>query len=135
MLFLNIIIFIFKNTNKYIIDICDQWKNLKTELPYFVFSAANYYSLCITRAVIKRRGPGISPGHYEHGPWLLSLLLCAIQNYFSIHASSPRYVTNLLVSHTGHQISQIKLSYEFFCVFIWNLSHFIPKFEFSVILS
>ena len=53
MLFLNIIIFIFKNTNKYIIDICGQWKNLKTERPYFVFSAANYYSLCITRAVIK----------------------------------------------------------------------------------
>ena len=63
MLFLNIIIFIFKNTNKYIIDICDQWKNLKTERPYFVFSAANYYSLCITTAVIKRRGPGISPGY------------------------------------------------------------------------
>ena len=44
MLFLIIIIFIFKNTNKYIVDICDQWKNLKTEVPYFVFSAANYYS-------------------------------------------------------------------------------------------
>ena len=91
MLFLNIIIFIFKKKNKYIIDICDQWKNLKTELPYFVFSAANYYSLCITRAVIKRRGPGISPGYCEHGPWLLSLLLFAIQNYFSIHANSPGY--------------------------------------------
>ena len=92
MLFLNIIIFIFKNTNKYIIDICDQWKNLKTERPYFVFSAANYYSLCITRTVIKRRGPGISPGYYyEHGPSLLSLLLFAIQNYFSIHANSPGY--------------------------------------------
>ena len=44
MLFLIIIIFIFKNTNKYIVDICDQWKNLKTEVSYFVFSAANYYS-------------------------------------------------------------------------------------------
>ena len=135
MLFLNIIIFIFKNTNKYIIDICDQWKNLKTELPYFVFSAANYYSLCITRAVIKRRGPGISPGYYEHGPWLLSSLLFAIQNYFSIHANSPGYVTNLPVSHMGHQISRIKLSYELFCVLILNLSHFLPKFEFSLILS
>ena len=24
------------------------------------------------RAVIKRRGSGISPGYYEHGPWLLA---------------------------------------------------------------
>ena len=24
------------------------------------------------RAVVKRRGPGISPGYYEHSPWLLS---------------------------------------------------------------
>ena len=26
----------------------------------------------INKAVIKSRGPGISPGYYEHGPWLLS---------------------------------------------------------------
>ena len=80
-------------------------------------------------------GRGFPPGYYEHGPWLLSSLLFAIQNYFSIHANSPGYVTNLPVSHMGHQISRIKLSYELFCVLILNLSHFLPKFEFSLILS
>ena len=29
-------------------------------------------SLNIVRTFIKRRGPGISPGYYEHGPRLLS---------------------------------------------------------------
>ena len=48
---------------------------------------------------------------------------------------SPGYNTNLPVSCTGHQISQIKSSYELFCALIWNLSHFLPKFEFSLIYS
>ena len=48
---------------------------------------------------------------------------------------SPRYDTNLPVSHTGNRISQIKSSYELFFALIWNLSHFHPKFEFSLIHS
>ena len=41
----------------------------------------------------------------------------------------------LTLPGTGHQISWIKSSYELFCVLICNLSHFLPKFEFSLILS
>ena len=41
-----------------------------------------------------------------------------------IHANSPRYNKNLLVSHMGHQISRIKLSYKLFCTLIWNVFHF-----------
>ena len=47
----------------------------------------------------------------------------------------PGYDNNLPVSRTGHQISRIKSSYELFCALIWNLSHFLPKFEFSMIQS
>jgi len=54
-----------------------------------------------------------------------------------IHANSlgesPGYDNNLPFSCTGHQISRIKSSYELFCIKIWNLSHFLPKFEFSLI--
>ena len=46
-----------------------------------------------------------------------------------------RILHQLLVSCTGHQISHIKSSYEIFFALIWNLSHFLPKFEFSVIHS
>ena len=53
----------------------------------------------------------------------------------TIHANSPGYDNNLPVSHTGHQISGIKSSYEPFCALIWNLSHFLPKFKFSLIHS
>ena len=52
-----------------------------------------------------------------------------------ILANSPRYNTDLPVSRTGHQISLVKSSYELFCDLIWNLSHFLPKFEFSLIHS
>ena len=45
----------------------------------------------------------------------------------------PDTTTNLPVSCTGHQISGIKSSYEPFCAFIWNVSHFLPKLEFSLI--
>ena len=45
----------------------------------------------------------------------------------------PGYNTNLPVSCTGHQISQIKSSCELFCALIWNLSHFLPKFEFFLL--
>ena len=45
----------------------------------------------------------------------------------------PDTTTNLPVSCTGHQISRIKSSYELFCALIWNVSHFLPKFEFSLI--
>ena len=47
----------------------------------------------------------------------------------------PGYDNNLPVSRTGHQISRIKSSYELFCALIWNLSHFLSKFEFFMIQS
>ena len=48
---------------------------------------------------------------------------------------SPGLDTNLSVSCTGHQISWSIFSYELFCVLIWKLFHFLPKFEFSLIYS
>ena len=47
----------------------------------------------------------------------------------------PVLVDYLGVSYMGHQISQTKSSYELFCALIWNLCHFLPKFEFSLIHS
>ena len=52
-----------------------------------------------------------------------------------IHTNSPGYDTSLLVSHTGQQISQKETSCEIFCALIWNLSHFLPNVEFSLIHS
>ena len=43
--------------------------------------------------------------------------------------------TTTISSRTGHQISRIKLRYELFCALIWNLSHFVTKFEFPLIQS
>ena len=63
---------------------------------------------------------------------------CSIHSYIQLSRiiqESPRYDSNLPVSHTAHQICQIKSSYELFCTLIWNLSHFLPKFEFSLIQS
>ena len=50
----------------------------------------------------------------------------------NIHTNSPRSTTISWspVPRTGHQIYQIKSSYELFCALIWNLSHFLPKFKF-----
>ena len=70
-------------------------------------------------------GPGIHQTIFKHMCQQLSWII----------QESLGYDTNLLVSHTGHQISQIKLSYELFCALIWNLSHFLQKFEFFLIHS
>ena len=43
---------------------------------------------------------------------------------------SPTYDTNLPVSRTGHHISRIKSSLEFFCALVWDLAHFSSKLEF-----
>ena len=42
-------------------------------LPSAVRTALRLFLVTIHRAVIKGCGPGISPGCYECGPWLLSL--------------------------------------------------------------
>ena len=47
-----------------------------------------------------------------------------------IMRESPRYDTNLPVSRTGHHISRIKSSLEFFCALVWDLAHFSSKLEF-----
>ena len=39
---------------------------------------------------------------------------------------SPRYSTNLLVSHMCHQISWLTLTSELFCALVWNLAHLFP---------
>ena len=39
--------------------------------------------------------------------------------------------TYLTASRTGHQISQIKWTFELFCALVWNLAHFFSKFELS----
>ena len=39
---------------------------------------------------------------------------------------SPRYSTNLLVSHMCHQISWSTLRSELFCALVWNLAHLFP---------
>ena len=36
----------------------------------------------------------------------------------TIHANSPVYGTDLLLSRTGHQISQIKSSFDLFCALV-----------------
>ena len=36
----------------------------------------------------------------------------------TIHANSPVYGTDLLLSRTGHQISQIKSSFELICLLV-----------------
>ena len=43
--------------------------------------------------------------------------------------------TTTLFTRKSHQISRIKSSYELFCALIWNLFHFLPKFEFPLIQS
>ena len=44
---------------------------------------------------------------------------------------SPRYDINLPVSRTGHHISRIKSSFEFFYALVWDLAHFSSKLNFS----
>ena len=39
-----------------------------------------------------------------------------------IHANSPRYGTNLGLSHTGHHIPHIKSSFELFCALVCDLA-------------
>ena len=47
---------------------------------------------------------------------------------------SPRYDANLPVSRTGHHISRIKSSFEFFCALVWDLAHFCSKHEFFLLV-
>ena len=47
---------------------------------------------------------------------------------------SHTYDTNLPVSRTGHHISRIKSSLEFFCALVWDLAHFSSKLEFFLFL-
>ena len=46
------------------------------------------------------------------------------KNTNTIHANSPVYGTDLLLSRTVHQISQIKSSFELFCALVWVLAYF-----------
>ena len=79
----------------------DQNKNLNKNCTIIIIM----YSLCVT--------------------W--SLHVCQIS---LIIRESPRYSTNLLVSRMCHQISLLKLTFELFCVLVWNLAHlFPPKFK------
>ena len=48
-------------------------------------------------------------------------------SYTYMRLNSPRYDTNLPVSHMGHHISQIKSSFELFCALVWNVAHFLLK--------
>ena len=41
-----------------------------------------------------------------------------------MYANSPRHDTDLLLSHTGHQICRIKSSFALFCALVWHLAHF-----------
>ena len=41
----------------------------------------------------------------------------------TIHAKSPVCGTNLLLSRTGHQTSQIKSSFDLFCALVWDLAY------------
>ena len=42
----------------------------------------------------------------------------------TIHANSPVYRTDLLLSRAVHQIFQIKSSFGLFCALVWDLAHF-----------
>ena len=42
----------------------------------------------------------------------------------TIHANSPVHGTDLLLSRTGHQISQIKSSFDLFCALVCDLAYF-----------
>ena len=65
-------------------------------------------------------------------PYCFKKQLVVKCDYHTCH-DSPGYDNNLLPSYMGQQISQIKSSYELSFALIWNLSHFLPKFDFSLI--
>lgn len=62
-------------------------------------------------------------------------------DYHTCHLSwiiqeSPRWHQSPGLLHRSPNLPEkIEFSYELFCTLIWNLSHFLPKFEFSLINS
>ena len=48
---------------------------------------------------------------------------------------SPRYSTDLPLPPTGHQISQIKWTFEIICALVWNLAHFFFKIRIGFFYS
>ena len=54
---------------------------------------------------------------------------------YRIIRKSPGYDTNLPVTGTGHQISQIKSSYKLFCALIYNLPNFLQNSNFLLFIA
>ena len=48
---------------------------------------------------------------------------------------SPRYGTDLSLSPMGHQISQIKWTFEIICALVWNLGHFFSQNSYRFLYS
>ena len=89
-----------------------------------------------------RKIPKISPGNYIfQRPFLrayfqrnlyleglIHVLRGAYFQNFTVYANSPKYGTDLPLSHMGHQISQVKWIFELFSTLhvhvVCNLAHF-----------
>ena len=61
--------------------------------------------------------------HWEGG---LTCLISSVHFEIRIHICQ---LPQIIQESTDHQISWIKSSYKHFCALIWNLSHFLRKFE------
>ena len=72
-----------------------------------------------------RRAANTEPHITWHQPCVLHWeVIQDYMNSITIHANSPEYGTDLLLSRTGHHISRIKSSLELVCALAWDLVHF-----------
>ena len=97
-----------------------------TTLSCFVFSAEITIHYVLPGLSLRGGGRGFPPA-------TVNMALGYFHYCYLQYKTTLAYMPTL--PGTGHQILWIKSSYELFCVLIWILSHFLPKFEFSLILS